>query len=123
MRLPVGLRLALADVHVEVVVYLVDEADVFSGELAPGAVQRTQMSADVVRAVLVESVAARHIWQRCDQPLGLADQIGRVRRGLGQHRLAQRRIAGEGIDVTRLDPVEAQTERAGTRGSARQVPD
>src|ERR1700759_1993008 len=111
MRLPVRLRLTFGDMDVEVVVYLVDEADVFSGELAPGAGQRTQMSADIVRAGLVEAVAARHIWQRCEQPLGLADQIGRVRRGLGQNRSAQRRIAGECIDVTRLDPVEAQTKR------------
>ena len=55
--------------------------------------------------------AARHIWQRGEQPLSLADQAGRVGRGLGQHRLAQRGIAGEGVDVTGFDPVEAQTEQ------------
>ena len=100
--------------HVEVVVHLVDEADLFSGELAARAGQCAQMSTQVVDARLVESTectAARHIWQRRDQSPSLADQVGRVRRGFGQHRLAQRRITGEGIDVTGLDAVEAQTEQ------------
>ncbi len=102
---------AFADVHVEVGVHLVDEADVFAGELAGRALQRAQVSAHIVGALLVESVAPRHIRQRGYQPPGLADQIGRVGRGLGGHRLAQRRIAGEGVDVARFDPVEAQTEQ------------
>ena len=111
VRLPVRLCLALADAHVEVVVHLVDETDRFSGELAPRTFQRAQMSTYIVGALLIKSVAVRHIWKRRDQPPGLANQIGRVGRGLGQHRLAQLWIAGEGVDVTRLDPVESQTEQ------------
>ena len=110
MRLPVGLRLALADAHVEVVVHLVHETDVFTGELTAGAFQRTQVCAHVVGTLLVKSVAVRHIWKRRDQASGLTDQISRVGCGLSRHRLAQRRIAGEGVDVTRLDAVETQTE-------------
>ena len=110
MRLPVGLRLALADAHVEVVVHLVDETNVFAGELTAGAFQRTQVGSHVVGTLLVKSVAVRHVWKRRDQPAGLTDQIGRVGCGLSRHRLAQCRVAGEGVDVTRLDPVETQTE-------------
>ncbi len=110
MRLPVRLRLALADAHVEVVVHLVDETDVFAGELTAGAFQRAQVCAHIVGALLVKSVAVLHIWKRRDQPSGLADQIGRVGCGFSQHGLAQRRVAGEGVDVTRLDAVETQTE-------------
>jgi hypothetical protein len=66
--------------------------------------------AHVVGALLVKSVAVRHIWNRCDQASGLTDQIGRIGCGFSRHRLAQRRIAGEGVDVTRLDAVETQTE-------------
>ncbi len=110
MRLPVRLRLALADAYVEVVVHLVDETDVFAGELTAGAFQRAQVSAHVVGALSVKSVAMFDIWKRRDQPSSLADQIGRVGCGLSRHRVAQRRVAGERVDVTRLDAVEPQTE-------------
>jgi hypothetical protein len=38
-------------------------------------------------------------------------QVGGVGRRLVLHLLTQRGVAGEGVDVTFLDPVEAQTEQ------------
>ncbi len=108
--LPIGVRVALADAHIEIGVHLVDKPDVFPGELAGRALQRTQVSAYVVGPLLVESVAVRHIRQCGDQPAGLPNQVGRIGGGLGRHALAQRRVAGEGVDVAGLDPVETQTE-------------
>ena len=111
MRPAVRLVVTLADTHVEVVVHLVDETDLLSGEFASPAFQRAQMRTHVVGALPIKPIAIRHIWQRIDQPAGLAHQVGRVGRGLGRHGVAQRRIAGEGVDVTRFDTVESQTEQ------------
>jgi hypothetical protein len=111
VRLPIGVGVALADVHVEVGVDFVDEPDGFAGELAGRALQRTQVSAQIVGALLVESVAPRHVRQGGDQPTGLPAQIGRIGFGLVRYPLAQCGIAGEGVDIARLDPVETQTEK------------
>ena len=72
VSLPVAVDVALADVDVEVVVYLVDEADLLSGELASRAHQSSQVGPQIVGARLVKPLVARNFWQRCEQTLGLA---------------------------------------------------
>ena len=106
MGLPVFLRIPLGDVHVEVGGHLVDEADLFPGELAACAVQCAQMGGDVGGAVGIQVVGYLG-----EQPLRLSGQVRRVGRGFVRARLTQRRVAGEGVDVAFLDPVEAQTEQ------------
>ena len=54
MRLPVPVRIALADLHIEIGFDLVDEADGLPGEFPSGTSQRAQMGADVVGAHVVE---------------------------------------------------------------------
>ena len=69
VRLPIALRVALGDVHVEIRLHLVDEADVLARELPAGAGQRPQVGRDVVGAGRIEAVGVRHLG---DQPLGRA---------------------------------------------------
>ncbi|BBZ12525.1 hypothetical protein MBRA_27200 [Mycobacterium branderi] len=99
------------DVDVEVVAHLLDEADVLAVELARTARQRPQVDAQILGAGFVKSVAARHVRQRGDQTFGLADQCRRVRRRFVGDKPPQRRIAGVGVDISGLDPVEAQTQQ------------
>ena len=74
VRLPVAVRIALADLHVEIGFDLVDEADGLPGEFPSGTSQRAQMGAEVVGAGVVEArraVGARHAGQLGEQPVGL----------------------------------------------------
>jgi len=102
-----GSARSLDAVDVEVVVHLLHEADVLTGELAPGTRQRPQVRRDVVRPLGVEAVGPR---QFGDQPLRLAGEVGGIRRWLRPDDGTQRGIAGERVDVTLLDAVEPQTE-------------
>jgi hypothetical protein len=104
--LQVPLGIALGDVHVEIGLDLVDEADVLARELPACTGQRPQMARDVVAARRIEVV--RNLGQ---QTLGLDGQVGRIGRGLVLHLAAQVRVACVGVDVAFLDPVEAQTDQ------------
>ena len=106
-----GLQVALADdpgdMHVEIGLHLVDEADVLARELEVRTGQRAQMRRDVVGAGRIEVIR-----DFGGQPLGCQCQVG----GIGErvrvlHLLTQGRVAGEGVDVIFLDPIEAQTEQ------------
>ena len=55
MRVAVALRVALGDVHVEIGLDLVDEADGLTGEFPSRTGQGAQMGADVVGARVVEA--------------------------------------------------------------------
>ncbi len=112
VRLQVLIRIALGDVHVEVGLDLADEADVVACELPTGAGQRPQVGRHVIGAGPIEAVGARHLG---GQALGLVRQVGGIGRGLVVHLLTQGGVAGEGVDVAVLDPVEAQTEQVNAR--------
>ncbi len=68
------------------------------------------MRADEVGALVGEARVAGHRGQFGQQAVGLAGQLGGLGRRLVGHGAAQRRIAGEGVDVALLDAVEAQAE-------------
>ncbi len=85
----VTLWVAAADLHVEVVAHLLDEADGLAGELAPGAGQRPQVRADEVGALVGEAVGAGYQRQIGEQPLAWRDQIGRFGVRLVGHQAAQ----------------------------------
>jgi hypothetical protein len=110
VRGAVALGLAPADLDVEVGPDLRHETHVLAGESARRAGQRAQVCGDEVRPLLAEPTRMGHLTHVSPQPLGPAGQRGRVRRGLGGHLSAQCGIAGEGVDVALLDPVEAQPE-------------
>ena len=78
VRLPVLLGVALGDVHVEIRLDLVDEADILARELAAGAREGAQVGADEVGARVVPD--PRRPRQLGQQALGLAGQVGGVRR-------------------------------------------
>ena len=103
----VALRVTFGDVDVEVLPHLLDESDVFAGELAAGACERLQVCRQVVGPGGVQTTAG-HLRE---QSPGLARQIGRIGSGFVGDLPAQPRVAGERIDVTLLDPVEAQSEK------------
>lgn len=106
----VALGVAAADLDVEVVAHLVDEADLLAGELARGDLQGPQVCADEVGALVGEACFARNLRQFGQQPVGLPHQVSRLRRGLVGDCAAQFGIAGERVDVAFLDTVEPQTE-------------
>src|SRR5690606_25363125 len=108
VRLPVHLGITLGDVDVEVGLDLLDEPDGFAGEFAAGAGQRPQVGGQIVGPGLFQTVDPGQFGQ---QPFGLAGQTGRIRGRLVGHLGAQLRIAGEGVDVTVLHPVEPQPEQ------------
>lgn len=87
--------------------HLVDESDVFAGELAPGTRQRLQMSVDERLARSVEVTGGQLRAQRG----GLAGEVGRVGRGFILDTLPQRGITGEGIDVPAFNTVKSQPEQ------------
>ena len=114
VRLLIAVRIAFADLHVEIGVDLVDEADGLPGELPSGTSQRAQMGAEVVGARVVEArraVGARHVRQLGEQPVGLPGQVSGVGSRFGCNGLPQRGVTGEGVDVAFLDPVEPQAEQ------------
>jgi hypothetical protein len=108
VRVAVSLGVALDDVDVEVLPDLVDESDVLPRELAARTGQGLQVGGQVVGPLDVQAVGVR---DRLQQPLRGPGELRRVGGRLGRHRLAQRRIAGERVDVALFDAVEPQTEQ------------
>ena len=106
----VALRITAADLDVEVVAHLVDEAHLLAGELARGELQGPQVRADEVGTLVGETPGARDVGQLGELSVRLPGQFGRLGRGFVGHRPAQFGIAGEGVDVAFLDTVEPQTE-------------
>ena len=68
----------MAIVDVEIVAHLVDEPDLFAGELAAGAGQRAQVRIDIGGTGVVEATRAGHLRQRIPQPRGLPGEFGGV---------------------------------------------
>ena len=107
MCLPVLLGVPLGDVHVEIGLHLVDEADVLARELAAGAREGAQVGADEVGAGRSSpstggsSASRRSAWRASSAGSG-AGSLSTCATQCG--------IAGEGVDVAFLDPVEPQTE-------------
>lgn len=101
----VGL-VAGCDVDVEVGAHLVDETDVVSGELAGRAFQRAQVHIEELgtfgRQTRPQQFGA--------QGQGPSREFARLRCRRVLDLSAQRRIAGEGVDETLLEPVEGQAE-------------
>lgn len=107
MGLTVAVGVSPADAgEVEVLAHLVDETDLLPGEPAARTRQRPQMHPQVVGARRLKTTR-----QFGEQLLGLLGQHRRVGHRLVLDQPAQRRVTGEGVDITRLDPVEAQTEQ------------
>jgi hypothetical protein len=105
------MRVATADLHVEVVTHLIDESHLLAGELAARTGQCPQVGGDEVGTVVGESTGARDVRQGGEQTLGLGGQAGRIGCRLVGDLAAQPCVAGEGVDVAFLDPVEPQTEQ------------
>ena len=106
----IAVLVAPADVDVEVGPNLLDEADIRTGEFAPGTFQRAQVGGNELRALISEGGGSGHRRQLAEQPPGRGGQLGRIGRGLVGHRSPQPRVPGERVDVALLDPVEPQTE-------------
>ncbi|SKV40651.1 Uncharacterised protein [Mycobacteroides abscessus subsp. massiliense] len=107
MGFPVALFVAFRDAHVEVVMHFVDKSDVLARELAAGTGQRLQVRIDEGLARGIEVTCG----QLGTQGHGLAGQVCRIGGGLVLDTLPQRRITGEGVDVSTLNTVKSQPEQ------------